>query len=146
MTFTILSQLIEQNAGGLVRDVHFGDVYDHWNNAEIQYPAMCYDLVSLTPEDGFDVYVVRFWYGDRLVEDESNICDAWDTCLCAARQFLQSFGHFGTLSPVKDSSSLIGQSVVEPGTMYPFNQRFADNLAGYYFDLTIRVRSEFTIC
>ena len=136
MSWSDLAEKIESalRATGYVHSVYEGDVYDIWNNSEVPYVSACFDEVALddSVNDSLDVYNVMVYVADRLTEDNGNSRQARD------------FSH----AVFKMAVATLRQQhiAVECGALTPFVQKFADNLAGYYAQLTITVPSDLQNC
>lgn len=137
MSWSDLALKIETalRATGYVHSVYEGDVYDIWNNSEVQYVSACYDEVSLTQEsgDGLDTYNVMVYVADRLTEDNSNSRQARDFAYAVLKMAVATLRQY---QPIAVSHS----------DFTPFVQKFADNLAGYYTQLSITVPSDIQNC
>lgn len=124
-------------ASGIVHTVTHGDVYDNWNNSEIDYVAANYDIVSATVNLNTSAYILRLFVADRLTDDASNELQALDISEAAIRRTVVNLLHSVVGVTEWDNDSVL---------LTPFSQKFADNLAGYYTELTVIVANEITNC
>lgn len=136
MTWTELAPKIEEalRVTGYVNSVYEGDVYDVWNNTNVQYVSACYDEVSHPKgdTDSLETYNVIVYVADRLTEDASNSR--------YARDFARAV--------LKGAVAMLRRSVlaVDYTDLTPFVQKFADNLGGYYTTLTIQTADTLDNC
>ena len=137
MSWSDLAEKIESalRATGYVHSVYEGDVYDIWNNSEVPYVSACFDEVALdsSTSDSLDTYNVMVYVADRLTEDNGNSRQARDF----ARAVLKM-----AVATLRQQQPI----TVSCGALTPFVQKFADNLAGYYAQLTITVPSDLQNC
>jgi hypothetical protein len=55
-----------------VSSVYDGDVYENWNSAETKYGSFNVGLENATYDTHIITYSVVLYYGDRLLQDNSN--------------------------------------------------------------------------
>lgn len=134
MRLTRTCKHLESLMGVVIMSHHYGDVYDIWNNTDIVYPALCYDLVSGEVQDSMNVYTFRVYIADRLLEDGSNVLYCHDT----------AEGCFRTLLAMIDNRPEFLSAEIT--TITPFVQKFADNLAGYWADITVQTANDLDNC
>lgn len=137
MRYTETSKLLEDAIRSIayVKSVYSGDVYDLWNNAEVRYVSACYDLVDVSSNgESMTEYNIRLYVADRLMEGGGNVKEVLDSCEAVFKVFRAWL--------LRNS----GIEEVEVGRLTPFEQKFADNLAGYYGDVTITVLQTISDC
>lgn len=120
-------------AAGYTNSVYNGDPYDLWNNKEVSYVSACYEVQQMEITEATKSYQFIVYVADRLTEDGDNTLAALDACeavLEAAVAYLNTAGVVG----------------VNVDYCYPFMQKFADNLAGYYATLTVEVDKDINYC
>lgn len=136
MRYTELCTALESAlmSAGYTNSVYRGDVYDIWNNKEVQYVSACYDLIEAVYDDNLNQYNVRVYVADRLVEAETNETYALDACEAVIRH---------AIATLRSASGVLD---IGCSSLVPFVQTFADNLAGYYADLQIQVINKIDNC
>ena len=110
-----------------VESVTFGDVYINWNSLHIQYGCFNAALNYVEYEDNDCKFYMTLYYGDKLLNDSSNVYEVQNTGFNAIRN---------VVSHLVDNYELEG---VETLRIYPFAQKFADTLAGAYADVVVYV-------
>lgn len=137
MRLTRLKHIISEafESAGYVNGIYFGDVYELWNNEQVHYVAACATLDQVQSVGQLKEYRFTFYAADKLLDDEVNKTHALDYAegaLDAAMMYIDN--HDEVLE-------------VESDRVYtPFVQKFADTLAGYWVDVTIRVQPDMGIC
>lgn len=139
MRYTEICRLIESAVGnvGYVHSVFRGSPYDNWNNTEVEYVSVCYDLQGVDiASDSINTYHVVINAADRLTESADNETYALDAAEAA----------IGVIMAALRANDAVLE--VSGETLTPFVQHdgFADNLAGYYTILDIQVRNDINNC
>lgn len=122
---------------GYVESVYNGDVYDTWNNNEVRYLSGCFELENINTNDGIKTYVFIVWAADRLLEDGSNKLACWD----AAEQAIETMLNFLT-----DNGQNDNLWIDEIRQYTPFEQKFADNLAGVWCRVNLKTTNDINLC
>lgn len=102
-----------------------GDVYRIWNTNEIKYSAVNVALENAEVDNDMVNYSFIIYYGDRLLPDESNF------------EFIQVDAFRVLTSLINELSKVDDIDIPESYIITPFQQQFADYLAGAYVRLTI---------
>ena len=118
----------------LIQSAYDGDVYANWNSAEIKYASFNVGLQSVTYENNLMTYTLVLYYGDRLLQDKSNANQIYTDGINS----LQSIINFLN----RASNVEIAGSVVYT----PFEQNFADYLAGVYTTIELTTNSSLGTC
>lgn len=76
----------------LVESVYNNDAAYIWNNKDVHYVSVCFDLVSVT-NDGIDhTYTFNFYAGDRQKEDiDSTTTENYDKLIGVLNEGFRSF-------------------------------------------------------
>lgn len=117
-----------------VNSVYDGDVYDNWNSAEVKYASVNIGIQSISNENNFSVYNIILYYGDRLLQDKSNV----NSIFTDGTNTLQS------IINILNTIDMI--DVIEPVTYTLFKQKFMDYLAGVYCQINITTDSALGNC
>lgn len=115
-----------------VNSFYDGDVYNNWNNQEVKYGSINVGLESTTRTDNTVIYNVIIYYADRLLQDKSNKNSIW----VDANNTLTSI-----INGIDNSISYEG-----PLNIVPFEQKFADYLAGGYLRIGLEVNFDLGEC
>lgn len=110
-----------------VNSFTIGDVYLTWNSLHMTYGCFNAALNYVEYEDNVCKYYMTLYYGDKLLNDSSNVYEVQNTGFNAIRN---------VVSHLVDNYELEG---VETLRIYPFTQKFADALAGAYADVVVYV-------
>lgn len=110
-----------------------GDVYALWNNNSIKYSAVNLAIEDITVNDNYSEYNIILYYGDRLLQDDSNF------------NFIQIDGEKILTEIIENLKNVDGIDVETPYTFVPFQQKFADYLGGVYVRLTLQAQGD-TYC
>ena len=102
-----------------------GDVYSVWNTNEIKYSAVNVALESAEVDNDMVNYSFIIYYGDRLLPNESNF------------NFIQVDAFRVLTSLINELSDIDDLDVDNSYTITPFQQQFADYLAGAYVRLNV---------
>lgn len=116
----------------LVHSFCDGDVYTNWNTGTIKYGSVNVGLETITRSANTVTYNLVLYYGDRLLQDRSNINSIWVDGL----NVLQSI-----INGLPDEVSY-----ESPITYTPFEQKFADYLAGMYVRIGIEAEYDLGAC
>lgn len=115
-----------------VEQVTEGDVYDNWNNSlTMLYGALNVAFVSQSVSNHVTTTRVVLYYGDRLLEGESNKIEIQDRGVDIVRSVLNG------LQEVE-----IGEGM----TFNFFEQKFADKLAGVWCEVDLITLDELGEC
>lgn len=118
----------------LIQSAFDGDVYANWNSAEIKYASFNVGLQSVTYNNNLMTYSLILYYGDRLLQDKTNVNQIYTDGINA----LQSIVNFlNKASNVEISDEII---------YTPFEQNFADYLAGVYTTINLTTGSSLGTC
>lgn len=117
-----------------IKSVFDGNVYDNWNSAEIKYGSFNVGLQSATYEGNQVTYTCVFYYGDRLLQDESNANEIYSDGMRAVQSVINILNQND------------GINIVEPIVYEFFQQKFMDYLAGVYATVDITCDSEMGLC
>ena len=139
MNLTSISQAIRSAFGavGYIQSLYEGDVYDHWNNNEVQYHSACFALESVETKEDVKAYNLIVYVADRLTEDCSNRVQCFDTSEAAIEKMLNI---------LTDSGRSDNLWVEDTRQYTPFEQKFADNLAGVYVRIKLNTTNELNLC
>lgn len=120
MNITQLLNKIKDIAEGLqtTNSSFIGDVSDIWNTAEVEYASFVVSVTSVQRENNVRNYNLILYYGDRLLQNKSNIIAVWDDAVNTIQSVLNKLSEYD----------------VEYGdyTVELFEQKFNDVLAGGY--------------
>ena len=111
----------------LVHSYSNKSVYDYWNMDEVKYGSVCFSVQNVSAGSHTTTYTGILYYGDRLMEDRSNIESVYSDATLSLQTIIN------TLSNSDDVE------VSFPIQITYFEQEFADQLAGAYANLTITV-------
>lgn len=110
-----------------VNSFTIGDIYLVWNSLHMTYGCFNAALNYVEFEDNNCKFYMTLYYGDKLLNDSSNVYEVQNTGFNAIRN---------VVSHLVDNYELEG---VETLRIYPFTQKFADTLAGAYADVVVYV-------
>lgn len=112
-----------------------GDVYENWNTSTIKYGSVNISVQNMTTNDeGYITYSMILYYGDRLEQDNRN----------KSRIYADGIN---TLQSIINEISMIDSLNVEGDVMYtPYEQTFADYVAGVYCTFNIYTDSPIGLC
>ena len=116
----------------LVNSVFDGDVYTNWNTETVSYGSVNIGLEDMTKSENTITYNLILYYGDRLLQDKSNMNSIW----VDGFNVLQSI-----INGLPDEISY-----KTPITYIPFEQKFGDYLAGVYVRVGIEVDYDLGSC
>lgn len=111
-----------------------GDVYENWNSTEIKYGSVNIGFQSLTYNGNLCTYSIVLYYGDRLQQDKANVNSIYSDGI----RILQSI--------INELNNTEGVDIDEQIIYTPFEQKFADYLAGVYATVDISCESELGLC
>lgn len=118
----------------LVKTVTDGDVYENWNTTEIKYGAVNIGIQNISYQSQQSVYNLILYYGDRLEQDKSNLNSIYTDGLNALQSIINILYQLDNVD-------------IDDNVLYtPFEQKFADYLAGVYCSVAIRVDSSIGLC
>jgi len=110
-----------------VNNYTIGDPYVTWNSLHMTYGCFNAALNYVEFEENICRYYLTLYYGDKLLNDSSNIYEVQNTGFNVIRN---------VVSHLVDNYELEG---VETLRITPFAQKFADTLAGAYADVVVYV-------
>ena len=111
-----------------VKSFYTNSVYECWNTEEVKYGSISFCITKTQMRERTMTYDAIIYYGDRLLEDKSNRNAIWSD----ATQVIQSI--IGTVN------SIDGEITISyPYNLTLFEQKFADELAGAYAEISIEV-------
>lgn len=116
-----------------VRSVYDGDVYSIWNTEEVKYASFVVALNSAGKQNNTRVYNLILYYGDRLMQDNSNRNAVVDDAMNTLQTIVNKLNEYDSLD-------------CEDYTFHPFEQKFLDYIAGAYVELTITAEDELGVC
>ena len=107
----------------MVKSVCDGDVYSNWNTTELKFASVNVAIENISRTENQITYDLILYYGDRLLQDESNA----NAIVADGVNVLQTI-----------LNSLDEELEVNTPIQYtPFAQSFADYLGGVYCRVTI---------
>ena len=137
MTLPQLYEYIKQYALTIpiVKSYYNTSVYECWNNQEVKYGSVVFAVKSVREQNSIAKFDCVLYYGDRLNENKSN------------RDSIQSdaIGVINNIVNRLNCSNNI-EYVTYPVQSTIFEQKFADELAGAYANLTIDLQSTGDCC
>ena len=136
MDLQILNDTIKQYALNTqtVESVTFLSPYTVWNSLNVKYPAFSAELEYVRFNENTIEYHYLFTYGAKLANDSSNLFQ------------LQNTGFKVLRNVINHLIDEFGLDALETTEIRPFQQRFADQLAGCYADVTIYVEMDDLNC
>lgn len=111
------------------------DVYDEWNSSNVKYGSLAVNLESVTNSGQTITYSVVMYYGDRLLQDNSNYKELYTDGLRAVQSVINAL--------IKDGTMINDDEVIQYN---PLNQKFADYLGGVWTRVDIEVDNELGYC
>lgn len=117
-----------------VRSAYDGDVYTIWNTNEVKYASFVAAITSAGKQDNIRVYNLVLYYGDRLTQNGKNKNSIWDDAL----NTLQSV--------INKLNSLEDVEIDDNYTIRLFEQKFTDDLAGGFVEVTVHAEDELGGC
>lgn len=111
-----------------------GDVYSNWNSSEIKYGSVNFGLERVEYDIQFCKYHIIMYYGDRLLQDASNRNAIYSDGI----RVLQTIINAANMDDRLDIDTVINYT--------PFEQTFADYLAGVYCRVEILAPSILGVC
>ena len=119
----------------IVKSYYNTSVYECWNNQEVKYGSVVFAVKSVREQNSIAKFDCVLYYGDRLNENKSN------------RDSIQSdaIGVINNIVNRLNCSNNI-EYVTYPVQSTIFEQKFADELAGAYANLTIDLQSTGDCC
>lgn len=118
----------------VVNSVYDGDVYTNWNSGEINYGSINIGLREITYDEQYVTYSFIFYYGDRLLQDDSN-----------SNQIITD--GINAIQSVINILNTIDFINIDGNIIYtPFVQKFSDYLGGVYAQVDITTDSPIGLC
>lgn len=117
-----------------VYSAYDGDVYENWNSAEVKYGSVNAGLQNITYDSNLITFSFVIYYGDRLLQDKSNVNDIWSDGVRSIQSLINTLNN-------EDGIDIEGEI-----TYTPFEQKFMDYLAGVYATVNITCESELGLC
>ena len=111
-----------------------GDVYENWDSKEIKYGSVNVALQSITYDGNLCTYSLILYYGDRLLQDKKNV------------NLIYSDGVVALQSIINTLEAEYGVDIPQSVIYTPFEQKFADYLAGVYATFDVVTESELGYC
>ena len=111
-----------------VKSFYTNSVYECWNAEEVKYGSISFCITKTQMRERTMTYDAIIYYGDRLLEDKSNRNAIWSD----AAQVIQSI--IGTVNGIDGEIT-----ISYPYNLTLFEQKFADELAGAYAEISIEV-------
>ena len=111
-----------------VKSFYTNSVYECWNTEEVKYGSISFCITKTQMRERTMTYDAIIYYGDRLLEDKSNRNAIWSD----AAQVIQSI--IGTVNGIDGEIT-----ISYPYNLTLFEQKFADELAGAYAEISIEV-------
>lgn len=118
----------------IIKSVYDGDVYDNWNSAEVKYGSLNIGLQSTSYNGNTVTYTMILYYGDRLLQDKSNV------------NAIYSDGINAIQSVINILNQIEHVDIPEQIEYTPFEQKFMDYLAGMYATVEITTESSLGLC
>lgn len=114
----------------IVNSYYNTSVYECWNNPNVKYGSVVFAVKSVREQNSISKYECVIYYGDRLNDNKSN------------RDAIQSdaVGVINNIINRLNSSNLI-EFVTYPVQSVIFEQKFSDELAGAYANITIDLQA-----
>lgn len=109
----------------LVEEVLIGDIYQ-LNYKTSKYPVICCGVNSVTRYSNYTNIQCYIYYADRLLEDHSNEVDVTTTAITTLQQIINAL----------DINVL---NIDVPYTTTIFQQKFTDECAGAYVQLSVNI-------
>ncbi len=130
MNIVQLNNFIEKivSCTEVVKSFYTNSVYECWNTEEVKYGSISFCITKTQMRERTMTYDAIIYYGDRLLEDKSNRNAIWSD----ATQVIQSI--IGTVNSVDGEIT-----ISYPYNLTLFEQKFADELAGAYAEISIEV-------
>ena len=130
MNIVQLNNFIEKivSCTEVVKSFYTDSVYECWNAEEVKYGSISFCITKTQMRERTMTYDAIIYYGDRLLEDKSNRNAIWSD----ATQVIQSI--IGTVNSVDGEIT-----ISYPYNLTLFEQKFADELAGAYAEISIEV-------
>ena len=130
MNIVQLNNFIEKivSCTEVVKSFYTTSVYECWNAEEVKYGSISFCITKTQMRERTMTYDAIIYYGDRLLEDKSNRNAIWSD----ATQVIQSI--IGTVNSVDGEIT-----ISYPYNLTLFEQKFADELAGAYAEISIEV-------
>ena len=130
MNIVQLNNFIEKivSCTEIVKSFYTNSVYECWNAEEVKYGSISFCITKTQMRERTMTYDAIIYYGDRLLEDKSNRNAIWSD----ATQVIQSI--IGTVNSVDGEIT-----ISYPYNLTLFEQKFADELAGAYAEISIEV-------
>jgi len=112
------------------------DPYTFWNSQEVKYGSVVFAVKGYTILNGVTRYQCVLYYGDRLLEDESNVNDLYTDTQMVINHILKNIDFSdGTLQVTTNTPSVTF-----------FTQGFLDKLAGGYCNFSIDTDDSLGAC
>lgn len=116
-----------------VNYVSVGDVYENWNGQpNIKYGAVNFDIPQTIINENMQQMQIYMYYADRLTNDHANEYAVKTTAEAVLTNIVNYLAEIG--------------DVVDGYTINFFTQKFADDLAGAYLQLTFETERDLEGC
>ena len=114
----------------VIQSAFDGDAYLNWNSSEIRYGSFNVSLRDITYNGNLTTYSLVLYYGDRLLQDESNANQIYTDGINALQSIINLLNRASNVE-------------IEDDIRYtPFIQTFADYLAGVYTTINLTTEME----
>lgn len=117
-----------------IKSVYDGDVYEVWDNSEVNFGSLNFGLQNISYDSNLCTYTFIFYYGDRLLQDKSNVNEIYTDGINAIQSVLNILNEQYRVD-IPESINYI-----------PFQQQFCDYLAGVYATVEISTESTIGLC
>lgn len=117
-----------------VKSVYDGDVYEVWNSSEVNFGSMNIGLQNITYNNNLCTYTFVIYYGDRLLQDKSNVNNIYTDGVNAIQSVLNILNEEYRID------------ISENINYIPFQQEFMDYLAGVYATVDMTTDSTIGLC
>lgn len=117
----------------LVHSVFDGVVYDNWNSTEIKYGSVNIGVRNITYNQQSITYDLVIYYGDRLLQNTSNMNQIFTDGVNVIQSVINDLDDYHI-------------DITEEVVYTPFDQKFADYLAGVYATIQITTESTIGVC
>lgn len=111
----------------IVKSFDDTDPYSYWNSNEVKYGSVIFAIKTGTIINNMIRYSCVIYYGDRIVEDESNVNNI----------YVDAERVISRVINLLDVDNEIVQVITQSPVITYFTQKFTDNLAGAYCNFTI---------
>ena len=129
-----------------VNSVYDGDVYENWNSAETKYGSFNIGLENATYDSQNITYTVVLYYGDRLLQDNSNSNDLYTDGIRVLQSIINKLRTIDGIGVNLGVDEEIEYSFINQGFLKDDNGNFVDIIGGAYTRINIYCPSELGLC